>query len=154
MSNDLQASGKATLVDLRIFSHLLKYLSRDHLYCLGSVAQRLAHQLQIVRIQLDCFEWRERLIVQDIEVALDTAGVRITLSPNKTQPARQAQQGQGAGYGFIGRLRGAGHDRQVWAEPLIGRKGCQAAAIQQHVQNLPGVALQRRQAPIKQERAR
>ncbi len=79
--------------------------------------------------------------MQDIEVALDTAGVRITLSPDEAQPARQSEEGQSARYGFIGRLRGARHDRQVRTEPLVGRKGCQAAAIQQHVQNLPGVAL-------------
>src|SRR3546814_12451997 len=51
-------------------------------------------------------------------------------------------------------LRRTGHGRQIGAELVVGRKGGHAVVVELQAEHLPGIALQRRQAPVEEQRAR
>ena len=76
----------------------------------------------------------------------------IAPSPHQAEPARQAQQRQGARDGLVRGLRPAGHGGQVGAKLVVGGKAVTPSSLSWQAEHLPGVALQRRQAPVEEQR--
>ena len=93
----------------RVFSDLPQRVHAHDLHRLRRVRERLAHQAQIVGVELHRLERRQGLIVQDVEVAEDAPGLGVTPAAHETQPASQAQQRQRPCHGLVRGLSGAGH---------------------------------------------
>src|SRR3546814_8940097 len=71
---DLQPRGQRAAGQQRVFGDLLEGVQTHDLNGLGRVAQSLADELQVVRVELHRLEWSQGLVVQNIEVAENTAG--------------------------------------------------------------------------------
>ncbi|KAJ12879.1 hypothetical protein M002_01335 [Pseudomonas aeruginosa ID4365] len=138
----LQAGRKRAAAEHRVFGNVLECLDADDLNGLGRMAQGLADQTEVVRIQLHGLEWCQGLVMQDVEVALDAAGLGIASPANEAEPACQAQESQGAGNCFVRGLRATGHGRQPGPELLIGGECGETIVVEQQAKHLPGVALQ------------
>src|SRR3546814_183451 len=150
----LQAGRQRAPAEQRVFGDLPQRVHAHDLHRLRRVRERLTDQAQVVRVELHRLEGRQRFVVQHVEVALDTAGPGIAPPPHQTEPACQPQQRQGARHGLVRGLRRTGHGRQIGAELVVGRKGGHAVVVELQAEHLPGIALQRRQAPVEEPRER
>lgn len=90
--------------------------------------------------------------MKNIEVAKHSSCALVASTPDQAKPACQTQHRQGFGDGFMGRYLAAGNRGQVAAQLVVGWKSADPIIIEQKQKNLPGIALQRGQARIKQER--
>ncbi|EPX97280.1 hypothetical protein C404_14500 [Ralstonia sp. AU12-08] len=106
---DLQPRGQRAARQQRVFGDFLEGVQAHDLDGLGRMAQGLADELQVVRVELHRLERRQGLIVQDVEVAEDAPGLGVTPAAHETQPASQAQQRQRPCHGLVRGLSGAGH---------------------------------------------
>ena len=106
---DLQPRGQHAARQQRVFGDLIERVQAHDLNGPGRMAQGLADELQVVRVELHRLERGQGLIVQDVEVAEDAPGLGVAPAAHETQPARQAQQRQRPCHGLVGGLSGAGH---------------------------------------------
>ncbi|MCY1365608.1 hypothetical protein D9M69_524620 [compost metagenome] len=112
----------------------------------------LAHQPQVLGIELHGFEGREGLVVQDVQIALDAPGLGIAPAAHEAEPARQAQEGQRPRHGFVRRLLRAGRRGQVGTQLIVGGKRRHAIGVEHEPDDLPGIALQRGQPRVEKQR--
>mmetsp|Transcript_59158 Transcript_59158/g.139407 ORF Transcript_59158/g.139407 Transcript_59158/m.139407 type:complete len:233 (-) Transcript_59158:1046-1744(-) len=118
------------------------------------MGQRLADQAEVVGVELHRLEGRQRFVVQHVEISQDAPGLRVAASSHQAQPARQPQQRQGASHGLVRGLRRTRHRREIGPELVVGRERRHTVALELQAEHLPGIALQWRQAPVEEQRAR
>lgn len=117
---------------------------------LAGMRQRAFQQGEVIAIAGAGILKRQRLMIHTVAIVLHLTGEPVTAA-DRVDPAGQAQQGEGAGYGFVGGFLRMRHAGQEAAQVLVAQQrgdtifGCRCT------QDHPGIALQWCQALIEQQ---
>ena len=87
----LQACGQGAAAEQWVCGNLLERVDADALHRFARMRQCLAHQTEVVRVELHSFKGCQWLIVQHIHITLDAPGAGISPPPHQTEPTRQPQ---------------------------------------------------------------
>src|SRR5690606_36498765 len=91
LQQHLQARRQRAPVEERVLGDFLERVTPDELHGLARMRECLADQAEVLGVKLHGLEGSERLIVQDVEVALKSSGARIAPTPHEAEPPCQTQ---------------------------------------------------------------
>ncbi|KFF32947.1 hypothetical protein G039_0327200 [Pseudomonas aeruginosa VRFPA01] len=128
-----------------------QYMVGDTLNHAISGSESTLDQCHIAGVQGAGLPEPDRGVVDLEQLAEDIPGQRVTPLANETYPPGQPQHHQGAGSGFKARTLSQGNGGQVPAQLVVAGERAQAIRPLKHVQYLPAVAFQGRQAGVQHQ---